>query len=440
MKRVNILLMLMVGFVGKSPAVLASPADGTAETVNPALVEEAAPDPMMKFSQAVYDSLLAEWYTRTAASVMPCETFYRDFIDLDTDSTASCTSDTPDSIYETRLRNILSPIQLPYNEVIKRYLVAYTTTRKSIMESILERSQYYFPMIEEELCRVGLPLELRMLPAVESALNPMAVSRAGATGLWQFMYTTGKQYGLEVTSFMDQRRDPVLATQAACRLLADLYQFYGDWTLALAAYNCGPGNVNKAMRRAGENAKNYWDIYPYLPVETRGYIPSFIAATYAYTYHRQHGMEQRNSGLPSATDTVTVKRLMHFEQVASTIDVPIDMLRALNPQYKMDIIPAVDRPLPLVLPAGDVSSYLSCEGEILRKDSVYLSSYLNPANLDVTKKTFTVASQTYRVKSGDTLGGIAHKHGVTVSQLMKWNGLKSTKTTLRVGQRIEIFR
>ena len=439
MKKVIVILLLTTGFTGKGFMVPAASASvGTAEAIEEMKNEDA--EPMIKFSPAVYDSLLAVWYTQTAASVIPFEAFYRDFIDLDSNPTASYTSDIPDSVYVARLRAILSPIQLPYNEVVKRYMVAYTTTRKGIMEYILERSQYYFPMIEEELSRAGLPLELRMLPAIESALNPVAVSRAGATGLWQFMYTTGRTYGLEITSFIDQRRDPVLATRTACRFLADLYKLYGDWTLALAAYNCGPGNVNKAMRRAGEDAKSYWDIYPYLPRETRGYIPSFIAATYAYTYHRQHGMEQKASRLPLATDTVTVNRLMHLDQVASTIGVSIDMLRALNPQYKMDIIPAVERPFPLVLPVNDVSRYLSSEGEILRKDSLYLSHYLNPVNFDVTQKTLSTASQTYKVKSGDTLGGIARRHGVTVSQLVKWNGLKSANSTLRIGQRLEIYR
>ena len=185
-----------------------------------------------------------------------------------------------------------------------------------------------------------------MLPVVESALSPTAISRAGATGLWQFMYTTGKVYGLEVNSFIDQRRDPVLSTKAACRYLKDLYGIYEDWTLALAAYNCGPGNVNKAIKRAGDQAEDFWDIYPYLPAETRGYVPSFIAATYAYTFSYQHDIAPAPTAMPLATDTVMISRPMHFDQITSTIDLPKEVLRSLNPQYKMDIIPAVGKVIP----------------------------------------------------------------------------------------------
>ena len=228
--------------------------------------EEDKNESLAKYTPEIYDSLVSTWYSRNIVSSF--DTFFNEFIDLSDDSTA-VVSDVPDSVYSTRLKMLLSPIQLPYNQIIKRYLVVYTTTRKSTMERILGLSQYYFPMIEEELCRAGLPLELRMLPVIESALCPTAVSRAGATGLWQFMYGTGKTYGLEITSFVDQRRDPVVATQAACRYLKDLYDLYNDWTLAIAAYNCGPGNINKALKRAGGVAKSYWDIYPYLPRETR---------------------------------------------------------------------------------------------------------------------------------------------------------------------------
>ncbi|MBE5033434.1 lytic transglycosylase domain-containing protein [Gallalistipes aquisgranensis] len=392
---------------------------------------------LAKYTPEIYDSLVSSWYSRNVVSSF--DTFFNDFIDLSDDSTA-VVSDVPDSVYSSRLKMLLSPIQLPYNQIIKRYLVVYTTTRKSTMERILGLSQYYFPMIEEELCKAGLPLELRMLPVIESALCPTAVSRAGATGLWQFMYGTGRTYGLEITSFVDQRRDPVIATQAACRYLKDLFDLYNDWTLAIAAYNCGPGNINKALKRAGGEAKSYWDIYPYLPRETRGYIPSFIAATYAYTFHKQHQMEPVSPPIPLSTDTIHISRVMHLEQITSTLETPIEVLRSLNPQYKLDIIPALDKTYTLTLPQYDVARYLDREAEILAKDTLYLAQYLKPSNLDATKKEFSLTSQTYRVKSGDTLGAIARRHGVTVSQLVKWNRLKSSKAILRIGQRLEIYR
>lgn len=382
----------------------------------------------------VFDSLLMNWYEQNMFTSH--DQFYRDFIDID--STASLVSSIPDSVYSNRMKAILSPIAMGYNQVIKQYLILYTQKRKDMMGRMIGLSQVYFPLIEEELAKEGLPLELRMLPIVESALNPVAVSRAGATGLWQFMYATGKAYGLEITSFVDQRRDPVASTKAAVNYLKDLYSMYGDWTLALAAYNCGPGNVQKALNRAGDNAKTFWDVYPFLPRETRGYVPSFIAATYAYTYHKQHGIEPVSPNLPVMTDTIMVNNLMHFDQIASTVNVSKETLRALNPQYKLDIIPALDKTYSLMLPMADISRYLQNEKAILAKDTVYLAQYLqqSPAT---NQKVFNITTSTYRVKSGDTLGAIARKYGVTVKQIMSWNRIKNANT-LRVGQTLEIHK
>ncbi len=381
----------------------------------------------------VYDSLLGRWYEQNVVSSY--DEFFKQFIDIDMDGPLA--TDVPDSVYRARMRLIVSPISLGYNDIIKRYIVSYTTRNAGLVGRILGLSQFYFPMIEEELARHGLPLELRMLPVIESALNPTAVSRAGATGLWQFMLATGKSYGLEVTSMVDDRRDPVKATEAACRYMADLYRMYGDWTLAIAAYNCGPGNVNKALKRAGDDAKTFWDIYPYLPSETRGYVPSFVAVNYAYTFHKQHGIRFVEPPLPISTDTVSVNRLMHLEQVSSTLDIPIEAVRALNPQYKEDIIPAVDRTYALRLPQHDVSRYISHEQEILAKDTIYLAKYINqPAEL--VKKEITASTIRYTVKSGDNLGAIARRHGVTVAQIVKWNGFKNANVTIRPGQKIEI--
>lgn len=383
-----------------------------------------------------YDSLLSKWHSGNVSSSF--DTFFNEFIDVESDSTICMDSTTPDSVYSARLQMLLSPIHLPYNDVIKKYLIAYTTKRKATMGRVMGRSQYYFPIIEQELIKENLPVELRMLPVIESALMPSAISRAGAAGLWQFMYTTGKSYNLEITSYVDERRDPNAATKAACRYLRDLYNLYNDWTLALAAYNCGPGNVNKALKRAGSSASTYWDIYPFLPKETRGYIPSFVAATYAYTFHKQHDIELVESPVPLSTDTIHVSKLMHFGQIASTLNTPIELLRELNPQYKLDIIPALDKSYSLVLPQVDVTRYLDKVKEIEAKDTLYLAKYLK-APAAVKNDIVSGSSTIHRVKSGDTLGALAKRYGVSLSQLLKWNGLKST-SMLRIGQRIEIHK
>ncbi len=388
-----------------------------------------------EYSPETLDSLLTCLHCYNTVTAF--EEFFNDFIQLDT--TEVLKSDIPDSVYQARLKAILSPIGLPWNDVVKQFVISYTSNRKTTMGHVLSRSQYYFPIIEEELMKAGMPLELRMLPVVESALSPSARSRAGATGLWQFMYGTGKVYGLEITTFVDMRCDPVASTRAACRYLADLYKMYGDWTLALAAYNCGPGNVNKAFKRAGDKAKNYWDIYPYLPTETRNYVPSFIAATYAYNYHKQHDIAIRECNLPLAVDTVTVRRLVHLDQVATTLDIPIETLRMLNPQYIKDIVPALDKAYPLMLPQNEMTRFIACEDEIYGKEQQYLAEYLNPANIDATRAALVAAATvtTHKVKSGETLGHIAGKYGVSVKQIMNWNGLRNANT-LKIGQRLEI--
>lgn len=389
-----------------------------------------------------YDSLVVALRTKNVRSTY--DSFFKDFIDIE--SVEAPPSQIPDSVYEARLKKILSPIQMPYNDVVKRYILVYTTSRKGVMENVLGRSQYYFPMIEEELDRAGLPIELRMLPVIESALSPSAVSSAGAAGLWQFMYTTGKTYGLEINSFIDQRRDPVKSTKAACWFLKDLYNIYGDWTLALAAYNCGPGNVNKAIKRAGGEVKNFWDIYPYLPKETRGYVPSFIAATYAYAYHYQHNITANDARMPLSVDTVMISRPTHFDQISSTINTPTEVIRSLNPQYKSDFIPATGKEYSLILPTSDIGKFVEHEEQINAKDTLYLSQYLNPASASAVTpaspqkaKAATTPVTTYKVKSGDTLGKIASRYNVTVSQLMKWNNIKSANK-LQIGQRLEIRR
>ena len=382
------------------------------------------------YSPEVRDSLLSGWYRRNVVAS------YDDFFDryVSEDTTANGSEDaTPDSVYARRLQQLVSPVQLPYNPIVRGYIARYTNPRYGTISRILGLSQYYFPLIEEELIKAGLPVELRALPIIESALNPTAVSRMGAAGLWQFMPSTGKLYGLEVNSLVDERRDPYRATQAACRYLKDLYAIYNDWSLAIAAYNCGPGNVNKAIARSG--GKNFWEIYDYLPRETRGYVPAFIGASYAYAYHRQHGIEPTEAPIPLSVDTIRVNRLMHFEQISSTIDLPVETLRQLNPQYKLDIIPATTKPYTLVLPQRYVMQYIAHEPEIHAKDSMYLKEYINPANLD--KKRQERSGSVYVVKKGDTLGAIARRYRVTTTQIMRWNNLKSAHK-LRIGQRLRI--
>ena len=339
-----------------------------------------------------------------------------------------------DSLYAARIKAIVTPIHLPYNEVVRTFIKRYVDG-SGLMSRVLARAKYYFPMIEEELLKAGLPVELRALAVVESALVATAVSRVGATGLWQFMPPTGKAYGLEINSMVDERYDPVKSTKAACKHLKYLYELYHDWSLALAAYNCGQGNVNKALARAGGNPQSFWDVYWFLPSETRGYVPAFIAASYAYAYHQAHNITSAEPPLPIAVDTVHVSRLMHLGQVSSTIDVPNETLKMLNPQYKLDIIPATTKPYTLVLPANRLTEYVSNEAAIFAKDSTYLKEYLNP---ETVQKKIAQASVTYhKVKSGETLGAIARKYRVTTTQLMRWNGIKNANR-LSIGQRLRI--
>ena len=417
----------------KSDSTTTAPVAAETPTQN-VTVEQSAYEPQLnrELSPEEIDSLLAEW--NRDLNERAFDNFYKNFISVDNCEPEADIAAIPDSVFVQRLRALASPVQLPYNQVVKTSISRYLNTRYGLLNRILALSKYYFPIIEEELIKEGLPVELRIMPVIESALVPQAVSKRGAAGLWQFMPATGKSYGLEVNSLVDERCDPVTATRAACKYMRDLYNIYNDWILAIAAYNCGPGNVNKALARAGQNSKTFWDIYYYLPAETRGYVPAFIGASYACAYHKLHGIEVEPASLPVATDTITVNRIMHLEQVSSTIDVPLDMLRKLNPQYKLDIIPATNRPYALVLPLQFISRYVENESQIFAKDSTYLKEYINPANID--KKRLERPGYTYTVRSGDTLSGIANRNHVSVKELMRWNGLKNDR--LRIGQKLRI--
>lgn len=345
-----------------------------------------------------------------------------------------------DSVYISRLRKIISPIELSYNGVVKSYIKVYTQKRKDKMEEILGLSDYYFPIFEEILDSYNMPVELRMLAVIESALNPNAVSRVGATGLWQFMYGTGHMYKLEVNSFVDARKDPIAATHAACRFLGDLYKIYGDWTLAIAAYNCGPGNVNKAIRRSG-GKRDYWAIYNYLPRETRGYIPAFIAATYAYTYYKEHRLTPQMIDMPFAVDTIKVNKMLHFQQVSEMLNVPIETLEQLNPQYRRSVIPARDKSYTLTIPQNLVSKFIDNEKDIYTyKDSMFFNSRALsiPGNFDRDIDNIPGRKKiSYRVKSGDNLGAIAERFDVRVSDLRHWNRIRGSQ--IRAGQKLVVF-
>ena len=265
--------------------------------------------------------------------------------------------------YVDRLYRMPTIMEMAYNDVVQKFIDRYSGRLRHSISYMLGASNFYMPIFEEALETYQLPLELKYLPIIESALNPKAVSRVGATGLWQFMLTTGKQYGLQVNSLVDERRDPVKASYAAARYLSDLYKIFGDWNLVIAAYNCGPANINKAIHRAN-GEKDYWQIYPYLPKETRGYVPAFIAANYIMTYYSQHNICPMTTRLPAMTDTVMVNRNIHLEQVAEVMGMNIDLLRSLNPMYRRDVVPGATEPSPIRLPQTEVGRFIDLQDSI----------------------------------------------------------------------------
>ncbi len=349
-----------------------------------------------------------------------------------------------DSVYMERLQKIPSLFELVYNPIVKRYIELYTQKRRKQMSYMLGIGNYYYPIFEHALDALGLPLELKYLPVIESALNPRAYSCVGASGLWQFMYGTGKIYGLQGNSLIDERRDPIKSTNAAARFLRDLYKMYGDWSLVIAAYNCGPGNVNKAMKRAG-GKKDYWAIYPYLPKETRGYVPAFIAATYAMTYYKEHNICPARVEMPYVCDTVMLTEKMHLQQIAEVLNIDIETLRNMNPQYRKDIIPGNGQSYTLCLPQKSVGSFIEMKDSIVKykADSfnVLTRVVVLPANADpyfrgVKGKSGAIAKGTYVVKKGDTLSTIARRRKVSVSQIKKWNNLRSDN--IYIGQKLKM--
>ncbi|MCD8194305.1 MAG: transglycosylase SLT domain-containing protein, partial [Tannerellaceae bacterium] len=343
-----------------------------------------------------------------------------------------------DSIYIERLSLLPRVIPMTYNKVVRDCIDLYASRRRELIRYMLGMADYYFPIMEKVLDENDLPIELKYLAIVESALNPVALSRMGASGLWQFMLPTGKSYGLEINSLVDERRDPVKSTQAACRYFQDMYAIYGDWNLVMASYNCGPGNVNKAIRRSGGKT-DFWEIYPYLPKETRSYVPLFIAANYIMNYHCEHNICPVETTLPLATDTVMVHQMLHLQQVADVLDMDIELLRTLNPQYKRDIIPGKIAAAPLKLPAVQTFDFVD------KEDSVYTHKVeellANCIPLDPTDpSSFKAASReriTHTVKSGENLHTIGNIYGVTAGDIRKWNGLGSNRVA--AGKRLSLY-
>lgn len=343
-----------------------------------------------------------------------------------------------DSVYINKLYRLPSEMELSFNSVVKSHINMYANRRREQVSYMLALGDYYFPLFEQVLDRYGLPLELKYLPVIESALNPVAVSRVGATGLWQFMLRTGKGYGLEINSLVDERRDPYKATEAAARYLKDLFAIYGDWNLVIAAYNCGPGNVNKAIARSG-GKRDYWQIYYQLPRETRGYVPAFIAANYIMTYYADHKICPAHSyNTTTALDTVHVNERMHLEQIAGVLGLSLSELRRLNPQFKKNVIPGDSKPYALVLPSEKMYAFIDKNQEILNYNrSRYLTHRKNTDDyLDGTVSigSGNVANIYYRVKKGDNLSTIARRNRISLTQIKSWNRLRSSM--IGIGKRL----
>lgn len=381
---------------------------------------------------AEVDSLLREWNTKNYLSV---------------DENCQSNGENPEFTkeeYINRLSRLPNVIDMPYNDVVRKFIDQYSGRLRRTVSIMLGASNFYFPLFEEALETYQLPLELKYLPIIESALNPGATSRVGAAGLWQFMLTTGKQYGLEVTSLIDERRDPVKSSYAAARYLKDLYDTFGDWTLAIASYNCGPQNVLKAIKRAN-GVKDYWTIYPYLPQETRGYVPAFIAANYIMNYYCEHNICPVNTQLPDATDTIMVNRDIRFEQIHEICGVSMEELRALNPQYRTTMIPGAARQLAIRMSPEAIGSFIEAGDSIYthradelfsKKETEVAVQTVSAAPKQTVRNSRSTRSKSVTVRAGDTLGAIARRNHTTVDKLKRMNGLRGN--TIRSGQRIRV--
>ena len=476
MKRINLLIAAML--IGGTTATMAQ--DDTEIAVVNAEGETEVID-LPEAMTAEVDSLLRLYTSQTY---------------LQADADCNSTDEDPyfeDDVYKLRLSQLPTVMEMAYNDVVRKFIDRYTKNSRKSVSVMLGRGNFYMPIFEEALEAYGLPLELKYLPVIESGLNPNAVSHVGATGLWQFMLSTGKQYGLEVNTLVDERRDPLKASWAAARYLRDLYKIFGDWNLVIAAYNCGPENVNKAIHRAkGQN--DYWTIYPYLPRETRGYVPAFIAANYVMNYYCEHNICPMRSELPAKTDTIVVNRDVHFEQIAHVLDTSIDQLKELNPQYRQNIINGGTKASAIRMPADMVNAFIDKENDIYTynaselltkrtvvevKDDAPDTSVSSSTRQSSTRQSSTRqsssrssaqqskrtssrettstrnsrskskgkassssrsrsnrGSQEVTIKKGESLSTIARKNGTTVEKLKKLNGMKDSN--IRAGKKLKV--
>ncbi len=379
-----------------------------------------------EYTAEVTDSLLDFWYTHKLTHEAEEELFGED--------TVRFASDVPDEVYIERLKKMNSFIQIPYNDIVRNYIIRYSEKMPKTMPYILGLCKYYMPVFEEIFDQYGIPVELKAMAIIESAMNPRAESRVGAKGMWQFMYQTGKKYGLHVDSFVDERMDPIKSCEAAAQYLLDAYNIFGDWNLAIASYNCGAGNVRKAISRA-DGSRNFWDIWPYLPKETRSYVPAFVGALYTLEYYREHGLKPESVGMPAMTDTLLINKQLHLKQVSEMTGAPLEELKNLNPQYRHEIIPGHEREYVLRIPYQYTNAFIELEDTLYKHNATV---YFDPVTISKIKESGDGVRITHKVKSGEYLGKIASKYRVSVSQIKKWNKLKSDN--IRVGQNLIIYR
>lgn len=383
---------------------------------------------------------------------------------------------TSDATIIKRLSDLNNVIEMPFNQIVREHIDRFTKKGRAQVATLLGLSIYYMPIFEQALEEEGLPLELKYLPVIESGLNPNAVSKHGAAGLWQFVVTTGKGLDMEVSSLVDERRDPYVSSKKAAGYLKDLYKYYGDWTLAIAAYNCGPGTVNKAMKRSGSESHDFWSLYYYLPAETRGYVPAFIAANYVMNYYPYHNISPVLATKPLVTDTLMISKRVHFDQISKVLDIPVEEIRVLNPQFRADVIPGCpDRPYTLVLPSQQIHAYIVSENAILAYDAEKYAQRTEvqpgeePGETEArqiekeaqeelrireeapleqqavaqqtpvkktTKNNAATKTVSHKVEPDETLSGIAEKYKVTVDEIKEWNNL--SRNTVRTGQMLRI--
>ncbi|MBQ7663508.1 MAG: transglycosylase SLT domain-containing protein [Prevotella sp.] len=408
--------------------------------VSQATAQDAADNEEIDFPESMeeddIDNLLNEYHAKA-------------YLSVDADCEMSSSNPTfGKEVYMKRLKRMPTEMEMPYNEVVQAFIDRYTGRMRHSVSFMLGASNFFMPLFEEALEMYQLPLELKYLPIIESALKPNAVSRVGAAGLWQFMPTTGKEYGLEINTLVDERRDPQRASYAAAHYLKDLYKIFGDWNLVIAAYNCGPANINKAIHRAG-GEKDFWKIYPYLPKETRGYVPAFIAANYVMNYYCEHNICPMKCELPVKTDTVVVTRDINLNQISAVLGIDIEMLRSLNPSYRRDIVPGNEtRPMAIRMMPNDVVRFIDMQDSIYN----YTSSEIYKKRDEVEVHNVTVkggrtnargrnsrssrGAKSVTVRSGDTLGAIAKRNGTTVEKLRKLNGIRGN--SIRAGKKLRV--